>query len=473
MIRTKLSLSAVTVVLVAALGACDALKGPEITLAADQTTIAAGGFESVEITATLRVGGGLKAGGELSFTTESGSFSDTEDLQEITAATDAAGKAVVHLWSPQAQGQTQVTVSYYDDSTGETATERLNITFGPPQAGNLPVAGRFHLTCDYLNVGALRNPIPDITVPCEINAQTIQGNSVPVESMNLIFLAEAGVLEAIPDPWSGVTTVQYLTRGGEPLPVDVDPVGGEPSRTGGSGETLNPRDGVVSLLAIVRGSEAFTDLNANGVRDANEPFEDLPEPFLDVDDDGVYTPGVDEFLDTNADGEWTDANGQYDADTFITAQAKIVWTGPIEEDTNAARMETDPSSTAIPNGGSLTLSVYLLDRNLNPLVAFGENSDTVEFTVTGNVNVMPQTSIGIGNEIGMTFDDQGRVLEFDDTAGRVAVTVADYDPSTEEETASDWSIDISFWITVGPAGEDGWIAQEQGWFLDRIEGTVR
>jgi hypothetical protein len=457
------------------LGACDALKGPEITLSADKTTIASGGFDYAEITATLRVGGALKVGGEMSFVTESGSFSATdEDMQEITAATDSTGKAVVKLYSPRAQGQTQVTVSYDDETTGETATERLNFTFGPPQAGDLPVAGQFHLTCLYLNVGAFRQPKPDIIVPCQIDAQTIGGNAVPVEGMNLFFLAEAGVLEAIPDAWSGETTVRYRALGGHTRPLDVDPVGGEPSRTGQFGETMNPRDGLVSLLAIVRGSESFIDLNANGVREDNEPYEDLGEPFLDVDDDGVYTPGVDEFFDTNNDGEWTPANGQYDVDTFISAQTKIVWTGPIDDaDGTAARIETVPASRVLGNGGSLTLAVYLLDKNLNPLVAFGENDDSLEFTVTGNVNVLPQATIGLGNKIGMTFSDEGEVLTFEESVGRVAVTVADYDPAYTSEEPEDWSIYVSFYVTVGPSGDDGWIAQEQGWFLQSIDGTVR
>lgn len=457
---------------------CDSLKGPHVTLTTDKTTIAAGGYESATIRAEVKVGGEPASGVEVYFETEQGSFSDSMEQLDAYIATDSEGIATIQLWSPAAQGQTQVQATYYDDETGEEAIDQITITFGPPQAGNLPVDGRFHLDCPYLNLGALRQPKPAIQMQCDVSAQTTNGDNVPTDALNLFFLAEAGVLEAVEDSWSGELVIRYSVQGGSPQPVEVDPIPGEPSRTGSLGGTRNPRDGVVTLLAIAQGSEAWTDLNGNGVRDENEPFTDAAEPYLDVDDNGQYDEGVDEFFDSNSDGEWTDANGQYDPDTFIGATTKVIWSGPLLEDSaagnEAARLEHDPQNTTIPNGGSLTLSIYLLDKNLNPIAAFSDNYDYLSLDETsGYVTFSPDYEVQLQNEIGLTFDVDGAILEFLPDAGLTTLTVTDYDPQYQnEEPPPQYSISVSYWVTPGPEGDGYWLTQQQGWFTEQISGQV-
>lgn len=43
---------------------------------------------------------------------------------------------------------------------------------------------------------------------------------------------------------------------------------------------MNPRDNLVTMIAVTAGEEAFTDSNNNGVQDDNEPYVDLTEPFV-------------------------------------------------------------------------------------------------------------------------------------------------------------------------------------------------
>lgn len=454
--------------------ACDSLKGPELRLTTDKTTIAAGGYEYATITATVTNEGKPAVGVSVEFETDYGSFSDSLEMTSSSIATDANGVATIQLWSPADQGQTEVRASYYDDVSGLEGTDKVTITFGPPQAGNLPVDGRFHLDCPYLNLGALRTPKPDIVMNCEINAQTTSGDTIPVNSMNLFFLAEAGVLEAVDDPWAGERIIRYSVRGGNAEPVDVDPIPGEPVRTGSLGEERNPRDGVVTLLAIAQGSESWTDLNGNGVRDENEPYVDLAEPFLDVDDDGVYTQGIDLFFDSNGDGEWTEANGQYDADTFISTSTKVIWSGPLEEAPEAARVETEPASTDIPNGGSLILQIYLLDKNMNPVAAFADAGDFVELDEPyGYVTLSPDYYVYLGNMTSMEFDAQWRILQFLPDAGRLDnVTVADYDPVNPNDPVATWSIVFSATTTAGPQADGYWLTQETDVFNQSVGGTV-
>ncbi len=80
-----------------------------------------------------------------------------------------------------------------------------------------------------------------------------------------------------------------------------------------------------TILVTVVGEEYFVDSNGNGLYDKNEPFENLPEAFVDHNEDGVYTPvegpqcptppGTDEtceaagaeetFIDFDGDGEYS------------------------------------------------------------------------------------------------------------------------------------------------------------------------
>ncbi len=76
--------------------------------------------------------------------------------------------------------------------------------------------------------------------------------------------------------------------------------------------THNPRDGVVTIIAIADGEEAFFDANGDGSYDVGEPFVDLGEPFVDQNDNGRYDAG-EWFLDVDDNGAWTPPNGRWDA----------------------------------------------------------------------------------------------------------------------------------------------------------------
>jgi hypothetical protein len=76
----------------------------------------------------------------------------------------------------------------------------------------------------------------------------------------------------------------------------------------------NPRpiNGRVTLLASMLGEESFIDsVPSNGTMDVGETFTDLGEAFRDDDEDGSYTAYVDEYVDYNADGQYTVADGKY------------------------------------------------------------------------------------------------------------------------------------------------------------------
>ncbi len=133
------------------------------------------------------------------------------------------------------------------------------------------------------------------------------------------------------------SATQIFQTLGAGLPFDVTPfdgTGGTPIETSVDHEldgcgvrTHNPRDGVVTIVAIADGEEAFFDSNGNGQYDTDEPFVDQGEPFVDQDDDGVYTPG-EWFLDVDGSGDYTSPNGAWDAFAKIWTQTVVVYTGP-------------------------------------------------------------------------------------------------------------------------------------------------
>ncbi len=126
------------------------------------------------------------------------------------------------------------------------------------------------------------------------------------------------------------TATQIFETLGAGLPFDVDPQPGEQfvshALDGCGVRTHNPRDGVVTIIAIADGEEGFFDANGNGQYDAGEPFVDQGEPFIDQDDNGQWDPG-EWFLDVDGGYAYTPPNGLWDAQTKIWTQTVVVYTG--------------------------------------------------------------------------------------------------------------------------------------------------
>lgn len=74
----------------------------------------------------------------------------------------------------------------------------------------------------------------------------------------------------------------------------------------------------VTIVAYTIGEEAFWDSNGNSLYDDGDAgFWDLEEPYIDINEDGIYTPG-DMVIDVVNTNDPTGANGQHDiADGFF------------------------------------------------------------------------------------------------------------------------------------------------------------
>ncbi len=141
------------------------------------------------------------------------------------------------------------------------------------------------------------------------------------------------------------TAIDFLEVTGGTLPWDVKPFG--PVATGEFSTTYldqcgnlthNPRDGLVTVIAIAYGEEGFIDVNGNGTYDGpgsaalagtpyavkGEPFIDMGEPYIDANDNGVYDLG-ETFIDVNGNGKYDGPNGKWDANTVIWAETRILY----------------------------------------------------------------------------------------------------------------------------------------------------
>lgn len=164
--------------------------------------------------------------------------------------------------------------------------------------------------------------------------------------------------------------------------------------------TNNPRDNLVSMIAVTTGEEAFDDLNNNGVHDDSEPYVDLTEPFVDNNDNGTWDKG-ERYVDSNGNGVWDGKNGKYDAITLIWVQERVLWTGwPHGEDRTLATarnpspvvraLNPPPVKQHLDKFDSLFAEYLVADPWFNSIARNG-NDDGCESGTVGPVEVAKLT----------------------------------------------------------------------------------
>ncbi|MEJ2406775.1 MAG: hypothetical protein P8171_21255, partial [Candidatus Thiodiazotropha sp.] len=106
------------------------------------------------------------------------------------------------------------------------------------------------------------------------------------------------------------TAIYFTTEGGQIEPQCLTSGGG--CSVTWSSSNPRPDNGRVTILATMLGEESFIDsVPSNGYMDDGETYDDLGEAYRDDDENGYFTPFVDEFVDYNADGQYTLADGEY------------------------------------------------------------------------------------------------------------------------------------------------------------------
>ncbi|MCE9666919.1 Ig-like domain-containing protein [Myxococcus stipitatus] len=192
--------------------------------------------------------------------------------------------------------------------------------------------------------------------------------------------------------WEVNPVIAYGGTPPDPFVTRPEPRRNDPLRPD---KVNNPRDNLVTLIAVTTGEEAFFDDNNNGQWDAGEVFEDLTEPFVDSNDNGTWDPH-ERFVDANGDGRWNGKNGQHDSSTLIWVQERILWTGwPHARDRADTIRQLIPAppatSVAIAHFGSARATFLVSDPWFNR-IAQNSNGDGCENGVEGPVSAKPFAS---------------------------------------------------------------------------------
>jgi hypothetical protein len=142
--------------------------------------------------------------------------------------------------------------------------------------------------------------------------------------------------------------------------------------------------GRVVVLAYALGEESFVDTNGNGRFELTETWTDLPEPFVDYNENGVRDP-LEPFIDTNYNGIYDAADGVFNG---VLRDASIV--GPTQIHVRESLTIVLSGSTALI---SATPDPVTLAHCTNG-VAFPNTPHTVNLSVTDvNGNIMPAGTI--------------------------------------------------------------------------------
>ncbi len=159
-------------------------------------------------------------------------------------------------------------------------------------------ADRLNLYCGAQFTSQRNNDFTNITV----NLADRQGNPVP-NGTPVALVAEGGQINTLDGKNAssciindGRCTVKLLCQDYRPLgSVDVNgnPLG-------------DPRPGRVTVLAMADGEESFIDKNNNNRYDPGELFEDLGVPFMDKNEDGIFTAAYKNLVVINNKVTYTD-----------------------------------------------------------------------------------------------------------------------------------------------------------------------
>lgn len=365
----------------------------------------------------------------VTFRTNKGSFDDQRD-QKVIDVPSSAGSASVTLYRACDLSNATVSASF---RTINRTTPSANFAVEFPTAR--PVTNRdLGFTCAASNIAALDEGLvgESLVINCTLTAPNRAALSPG-------FAAEAGrfvLEEATGNERCSIEPITYQVIVGEDQPQNVAPL---PHRcidalsypSSGDGRPgvdthRNPRDGLVTLVAYAAGAEGFDDQNQSGTWDLGEPFDDLPEPYVDADDNGQWSPG-EWYQDVNGNGAWDAGNGRYDAQTTIWKKTHMIWSGQpwTTDHEQASRLSSSPSLDSMTPGANegRTVNVRLLDRNLNPIAAHGTNdqlrieaSRDLELVHGGENRLSQATGLVIGND--GTINHQLEGTECDALTGR-------------------------------------------------------
>ncbi|WP_444914423.1 hypothetical protein [Microbulbifer sp. TRSA007] len=255
-----------------------------------------GGKETSEVRFKVLSEEGLPVSGvEVNFTLDEGE--GNVSLASSSETTDSEGEVVALVSSGSVALPVRVKATITDDNgaTYSAVSSSLVVSAGILDQNS------FSLSASILNVngdsydgvtseitiraGDADNTIPDgtaISFETEYGriagyCTTVDGNcsvdwnsQSPRAPLEYEFLGDDGEMHSLRDIWN--TECPVTAETGYPCPQSLG----------------QPYGGRSTILAYALGQESFTDANSNGQYDVGETFVDLPEAFLDHNEDGAF-----------------------------------------------------------------------------------------------------------------------------------------------------------------------------------------
>ena len=391
--------------------------------------------------------------------------------QTATASTiNGSASAIIHSGSTAGPVTVIATAKVNPTSSSTISSSASQISIG----GGVASANHWNLATTAYNLPGLLYSDRQATITAYIADRF--GNYNILQGTTINFYAEAGAIDRVgTTDATGKSSVVFRTQ--SPLPLDVTPaVAGDPvsvlyynsKAEPYTGTTHNPRDGWVTVLATAMGEEAFLDENGNGLftrsygtspcpsgytcecdggtangyagyivgdgiatcssggKDYNgnsstpggsrsEGFIDLGEPFIDANDDGVWSGPTELFIDANGNGVYDGPNGMWDGpdcnntnsaclrSKMIWKDIRLIFTGNPVLYTDGLNDCSGDVFTSIPGGfeqipavinkgGKGSFTVCIGDDNLNriePGSTITASASVGTVTLTNSTNPIP------------------------------------------------------------------------------------
>lgn len=258
---------------------------PQIPIATDGPN--SGGLSTVTFKVVGPSGNGV-SGEQVEFAIDGNAGGVT--LVNLTDISDSQGLVRAQVRA----GTTPNNVTVIATHKETKATKRSE---GLTVASGLALKGNFTLALDIFNPNAYGILSSVDMVKATVAVRDASGNAVLDGTVVNFTIPEAGIVASSCQTVKGVCSVGWKPSGNQPA------------------------DGRVRMATIVKASEHFTDNNGNLIFDDGDDFDlltdDLPEPYVDLNEDKAYQVG-EPFTDSNknkvrdlADGKWNGLNCQH------------------------------------------------------------------------------------------------------------------------------------------------------------------
>ncbi len=273
----------------------------------DLVVLGQGGLETSVITFLVKdTAGALISGSFVEFSLSS-TVGGIELTGGVSGITGSDGKVATVLQSGTVSTSVRVTASV--DGLYATSDD-ISISGGSLVGGRLDLTVIIGANTGLTDGPPLGDPAGDfievyegavlsgVEIELQVIARDLFGNAVEDGSRVSFWSPESGLVESSCNLVGGICQVTWITA--SPLPTSTISV---------------PTGRWVTVLVHGSGAESFADLNGNNLFDSDsESWADLPEPYVDGNENGQYDVG-EFFVDT-------DGNQLYDA------SGDGVWNGP-------------------------------------------------------------------------------------------------------------------------------------------------